>query len=72
MSPDALTTVRRPSGPVATSRTIPQPTPQYEQTVRTLSAVPASGGGVVGAVMAALRGRAFPKERGSGGGRSRT
>ena len=26
----------RPSGPAPTSRTIPQPTPQYEQTVRTL------------------------------------
>jgi hypothetical protein len=35
LSPDAFRTVRRPSGPIPMSRTMPQPTPQYEQTVRT-------------------------------------
>ena len=35
LSPAAFRTVRRPSGPRPTSRTMPQPTPQYEQTVRT-------------------------------------
>ncbi len=37
LSPYAFSTVRRPSGPAPTSSTIPQPTPQYEQTVRTFS-----------------------------------
>lgn len=40
LSPDALRIFRRPSAPVATSSTIPQPTPQYEHTVRTCSARP--------------------------------
>ena len=39
LSPDALKTVRRPSGPSPTSSTIPQPTPQYEHTVRTCGVV---------------------------------
>lgn len=38
LSPDAFRTVRRPSGPSPTSSTMPQPTPQYEQTVRTFVA----------------------------------
>src|SRR5690349_2028840 len=43
-SPPALSTLRRPSGPRPTSRTIPQPTPQYEQTVLTcvVSPLPAT------------------------------
>ena len=40
LSPDALSTVRRPSGPAPTSSTMPQPTPQYEQTVRTTGTPP--------------------------------
>ncbi len=41
LSPDARTTRRSPvAGSRATSRTMPQPTPQYEQTVRV---VPPSG-----------------------------
>lgn len=35
LSPEAFRTVRRPSGPIPTSSRIPQPTPQYVQTVRT-------------------------------------
>src|SRR5712691_10652332 len=42
LSPVAFRTVRRPSGPLPTSRTMPQPTPQYEHTVRTF-VVPSPG-----------------------------
>jgi hypothetical protein len=42
LSPDDLNAIRRPEASVPTSRTMPQPTPQYEHTVRTLP-----GAGVV-------------------------
>lgn len=47
LSPVAFRTVRRPSGPLPMSSTIPHPTPQYEQTVRTWAGVSGCGFGAV-------------------------